>query len=115
MYKIFIALPLAIALSATVACDKGNPVASGTSKAATNTADIKKTVHLKVDGMTCGGCVSAIVNKVDTLDGVVSCDVSLENRSATVALSDPKAATTVEDAIRKLGYTVEPEDTNPAS
>ena len=119
MKKLIATLPLAIAVSITIGCDRLNSgtcdASVDTTVAASKTADVKKTVHLKVDGMSCGGCVNAIVSKVDAINGVVSCDVSLEGRSATIALSDPAAETTVEEAIRKPGYTVEPEPANPAS
>lgn len=115
MHKLLIALPLACCLSLTISCDKKTPMAATPPSTEAAPAQIKKTVQLRVDGMSCDGCVNAIVKKVDALDGVVSCDVSLEERSATIALSDPDAENTVEEAIRKLGYTVEPASTNPTS
>ena len=66
-----------------------------------------KTVSLKVDGMNCMGCVNSITSKVDKLAGVVSCDVSLEEGRATIALSDADSEADVEDTIRKLGFKVE--------
>jgi copper chaperone CopZ len=82
---------------------------------ATKTAKVEKTVIYSVKGMSCGGCASAIVTKLDKMDGVVKCDVSLEGQKATVELAGNGSATDVEEAIRSLGYTVEPEPTNPAS
>lgn len=79
------------------------------------TATVEKIVVLGVKGMTCSGCVNAIVKKVDEMPGVVSCDVSLDKQRAEIELSDASAEPQVEDAIRKLGYTVEPESTKPAS
>ena len=114
MHKILIVVPLAMTLLATLGCGKDTPMAAQTTTEATPSMP-QKVVQLRVNGMSCSGCVNAIVNKVDGLPGVLSCEVSLENRSATVALSDPTAETTVEETIRKLGYTVEPESTNPAS
>ncbi|MEE2680796.1 MAG: heavy metal-associated domain-containing protein [Planctomycetota bacterium] len=84
-----------------------------------DTASIRKTVVLKVTGMSCQGCANALKNKVDTVDGVVTCDVSFEKGQASVALSNPDAEGNVEAAIKKLGYTVSqvPADApvNPAS
>ena len=77
------------------------------------TAAVTKTVMMRVTGMSCGGCASALKNKVDGVSGVVSCDVSYEKGMATVALSDPKAEKNVEAAIKKLGYTVSVEGETP--
>jgi copper chaperone CopZ len=74
-----------------------------------------KTFVYSVKGMSCGGCASAVDTKVNKVDGVMACDVSLEEQKATVELADGSSATDVEEAIRSLGYTVEPESTNPAS
>ncbi len=82
---------------------------------ATKTAKVEKTVVYSVKGMNCGGCASAIATKLDKMDGVVTCDVSLEGQKATVELADNGSPSEVEEAIRSLGYTVEPEPTNPAS
>ena len=90
-----------------------------TSDTPVDLASIKKTVVMKVTGMSCQGCANALKNKVDGVDGVVTCDVSFEKGQASVALSNPDAEGNVEAAIKKLGYTVSlvPEDaaTNPAS
>jgi copper chaperone len=96
-------------------------------RAATDTAEVAptdtgqvmpvstKTFVFSVKGMSCGGCASAVDTKVKKVDGVMACDVSLEGQKATVELADSGSATDVEEAIRSLGYTVEPESTNPAS
>lgn len=112
---LLVAAPLAVSLLAPLGCDGNSTTAHSNPDQVKKTADVRKTLHLQVDGMTCSGCVNAIVSKVDSIDGVVSCDVSLEGRSATIALSNPDSAQTVEAAIRKLGYTVEPEPAKPAS
>ena len=72
-------------------------------------------MKLGVKGMTCSGCANAIAMKVDELPGVVSCDVSLDDQSAEIKLSDANAEPQVEEAIRKLGYRVEAESAKPAS
>lgn len=107
--------PLAVALLASLGCDSNTSTDSTKPDQVTKTANVQKTLHLKVGGMTCQGCVNAIVSKIDKIDGVVSCDVSLEEQSATIALSNPDSAKSVEAAIRTLGYTVDPEAANPAS
>ena len=81
----------------------------------TNTTKVGKTMVYSVKGMSCGGCASAVTTKVNKVDGVMACDVSLEQQQATVELAENGSAKDVEEAIRSLGYTVEPESTNPAS
>ena len=71
------------------------------------TTQAVKTVSLKVDGMNCMGCVHSITSKVDKLAGVISCDVSLEEGRATIALSDADSEGEVEETIRTLGFKVE--------
>ena len=84
-----------------------------------NSASVTKTVVMKVTGMSCQGCANALKSKVDSVSGVVSCDVSFEKGSASVALSNPDAEQSVEDTIKKLGYTVSvdtgDQPMNPAS
>ena len=62
-------------------------------------------VTLKIDGMTCGGCVIGVRRVLTRLDGVRSAEVSYENQRALV-IYDP-AKVTVEQmiaAIKTLGY-----------
>jgi copper chaperone len=66
-----------------------------------------KTVSMKVEGMNCMGCVNSITSKVDKIAGVVSCEVSLEEGRATIALSDADSESDVEETIKKLGFKVE--------
>ncbi len=73
-----------------------------------------KTVSMKVEGMNCMGCVNSITSKVDKIPGVVSCDVSLEQGMATIALSDAESEGDVEETIRKLGFKVEAVSDYPA-
>ena len=67
-----------------------------------------QSVTMKVNGMTCGGCVAAVERVLKGLDGVGTVEVSLERGEASVeyapervGMSDLRAA--VEDA----GYDVE--------
>ena len=95
------------------------PTPAATEAEPINTASVTKTVVMKVTGMSCQGCANALKNKVDGVSGVVSCDVSLEKGQASIALSDPEAEGNVEEAIKKLGYTVsvksDDQPANPAS
>ena len=82
----------------------------GGCKPAAAPATTVKLVRYDVQGMHCDGCVNAITAKVLKVNGVASCEVSLEEHRATVGLSDPKQSGEVEAAITKLGYTIGPAD-----
>lgn len=43
-----------------------------------------ETTVLKVEGMSCGGCVKSVTNVLSALPGVTKAEVSLENKSARV-------------------------------
>ena len=70
-----------------------------------------KTVVFEVQGMHCDGCANAIATKAGRVDGVVGCEVSLENGTATIE-TDPASIEDVEIAIASLGYTVTPASTS---
>lgn len=48
-----------------------------------------ETAILKVDGMTCNGCVRSVTNVLQDLPGVDSVEVTLESARASVTF-DPK-------------------------
>ncbi len=66
-----------------------------------------QSIQLRVDGMTCNGCVRTIEKKLSATPGVVGAKVSLEGGSASVEY-DPGRVQPAElvAAIEKLGYTV---------
>lgn len=43
-----------------------------------------ETTTLKVEGMSCGGCVKSVTNVLSALPGVTKVEVALENKSARV-------------------------------
>lgn len=47
-----------------------------------------ETMTIKVDGMTCGGCVASVTRVLSALEGVTKVEVSLEQARAVVA-ADP--------------------------
>ena len=65
-----------------------------------------KTVHLKVAGMTCGGCVVGTRTVLTRLHGVTKAVVSYEKQDAIVTY-DPAKVTIAQmvAAIKTLGYT----------
>ena len=64
-----------------------------------------ETTALKVNGMTCGGCVRSVTNVLKALQGVVHAEVSLEKSEAKVTF-DPASAnqTDFRKAIEDAGY-----------
>lgn len=61
-------------------------------------------VHLKVDGMHCGGCVRAVQNVLSRMDGVKSVDVRLEAGEATVTAEPGIDAGRLVAAVEGAGY-----------
>jgi copper chaperone len=64
-----------------------------------------ETTVLKVDGMTCGGCVRSVTNVLKALPGVADAEVSLEKSEARVTF-DPSQANPAafRKAIEGAGY-----------
>jgi len=64
-----------------------------------------ETTVLKVDGMTCGGCVRSVGNVLKAVPGVTSAEVSLEKSEAKVTF-DPVVANlaALRKAIEDAGY-----------
>ena len=62
---------------------------------------------LKIEGMTCGGCVASVQRVLSALDGVQRADVSLEKNEATVSY-EPRRVTpdALKAAIEDAGYDV---------
>ncbi len=61
-------------------------------------------VHVfPVPDISCGHCVSAITEQVETVDGVTSLDVNLDKKLVTVTGGD---ATAIVAAIDEAGYDV---------
>ena len=49
-----------------------------------------ETTTIKVDGMSCGGCVKSVTGVLTARDGVASADVSLERKQAVVEFDAAK-------------------------
>ena len=50
----------------------------------------EKKVEIKVDGMTCNGCVNKVKTTLEESDGVKSAKVSLKENSAVILYDDSK-------------------------
>ena len=53
-----------------------------------------ETVTIKVNGMTCGGCVASVKRVVQAVAGVESVDVSLDKCEAVVTYDGARAVPT---------------------
>ena len=64
-----------------------------------------ETAVLKVDGMTCGGCVRSVTSVLKALPGVATAEVSLADGEAKVSF-DPALASLAQlrEAIENAGY-----------
>ncbi len=91
-------------------------VVTGCGSSEASASNETQTIAYAVEGMHCEGCVNAITDKVKGLKGISDCRVSLEDHRAVVTMADPALSSSVEDAIRRLGYTVSrPTDGAPAN
>ncbi len=66
-----------------------------------------ESVTLKVEGMTCGGCVASVTRVLKATPGVDDAVVRLDERSATVTFDPQKTSVPVlKSAIENAGYAV---------
>lgn len=66
-----------------------------------------QTEHIKISGMTCGGCTTKITRALKTTPGVVGVDVSLASEEATVQYDDKLASVDqLKLSIISAGYSV---------
>jgi copper chaperone len=64
-----------------------------------------ETVELKIEGMTCGGCVASVTRTLQAVPGVQTVDVSLADSRATVTYDPAKAAPAdFKRAVERAGY-----------
>ena len=95
----------------------GQPGTTDAQAGATHGATAATPVSLRyrIEGMHCDGCVQAITDKVTHVDGVLACQVSLQQRRADVSVREASLAPAVRKAIERLGYTVTPEPDAPST
>ena len=66
-----------------------------------------ETIQLKIDGMTCGGCVASVTRVVKSVAGVTDARVDLEDGSAEVDFDPSRTgADAIRNAIEGAGYDV---------
>jgi len=79
---------------------------SGQSSLSTTSNTTKRTV-IKIGGMHCAGCVTAIQGYVSDLPGVSKVEVNLANEKAALEYDQSKVKLdTIEKAIEEVGYKV---------
>ena len=64
-----------------------------------------ETVNLKISGMTCQGCVRSVKNVLESVPGVTTVEVSLQNGEARVVFDPVRAALgSLKAAVEEAGY-----------
>ncbi|MHC4990623.1 MAG: heavy-metal-associated domain-containing protein [Planctomycetota bacterium] len=99
---------VAVALLVMAGCGSDAPEA-----AATVTEPV--VLRYQVEGMTCDGCVQFVSTTIEGVDGVLSCEVSLESNSAVVRATDQAIGDAVAAALEPTGYGLRPERPTPES
>lgn len=62
--------------------------------------------NYKVEGMTCGHCVSSVTQEVSTIAGVLNVNVDLTSGNVAVESREPLDVQDVAAAIEEAGYTL---------
>lgn len=65
---------------------------------------IKHTYH--IGGMSCGGCVATVKNRLSAAPGVTSVSVDLAKKEAEITSSAIIKADTLQDALKNTHYTI---------
>jgi len=64
-----------------------------------------QTLTLKIDGMTCGGCVKSVTKVLENLNGVEKAEVSLENADAIISFDESKIQpAALIEAVEEAGF-----------
>ncbi len=66
---------------------------------------ITHTYH--VGGMSCGGCVANVKNKLSAAKGVTSVNVDLGKKQAEITSSEEIKTETLQEALSKTHYTID--------
>ena len=66
------------------------------------------TITIKVNGMTCSGCVASVTRVLEEIDGVGKVDVSLDRKQATIDYEPGRVnPARLRSAIEDAGYEVD--------
>lgn len=61
---------------------------------------------VKIKGMRCGHCSSAVTKALEEIEGISNVDVDLENGLANYSEKDTVPLETIKEAITKIGFEV---------
>ncbi len=62
--------------------------------------------EIKIEGMKCMHCASAVKSAIEKISGVNSADINLENKSATVDFQENVSLEEIVSAIENQGFDV---------
>jgi copper chaperone len=66
-----------------------------------------ETITLKVNGMSCGGCVGSVTRALKAMPGVSDAVVRLDSRDATITFDPAQTnAAVLKSAVENAGYDV---------
>lgn len=65
-----------------------------------------KTTTIMIEGMSCGHCTARVQKALESISGVNSAKVSLENKNAVVSCDDSVTADVMKNAVTEAGYDV---------
>jgi len=65
-------------------------------------------MRLKIDGMKCDGCATAVREALEGVQGVERVDVSLYEGTADVTVAGSVSAGTLTSAVEEAGYRASP-------
>ena len=64
-----------------------------------------ETVKLKISGMTCEGCVRSVKKVLESVPGVTTAEISLQNSEAHVVFDPARASLgSLKAAVEEAGY-----------
>ena len=73
-----------------------------------NAAVHRQLYRLRIEGMTCGGCVASVERALKSVEGVTAASVNLTTETATIEAADqPPGLTALLEAVRRVGYDAE--------
>lgn len=65
-----------------------------------------KTIKLNIEGMKCEGCVNRIKNVLSTIKGIISYELSLEDKLLSMNVKNEKVVNEVIKKIENLDFKV---------
>jgi copper chaperone CopZ len=64
--------------------------------------------HLKIDGMTCGGCSGRVTRVLESIDGVSEATIDHHTGTGSVSCTDTVSMDTVVAAVEGAGFACAP-------